>query len=217
VKPGAGWAGWTVLAGAILLAVVALYFPYETGIRRWAEAFFGSGPPWWVAAPVLAGLLAADVVLPVPSSLVSTACGVLLGLWGGALVSWLGMTAGSVAGYWLGSKVGRRAAERLVRRQDLERVGRAAARFGDWVIILFRAVPVLAEASVVFAGALRMPRARFLVLSGLSNLGISLAYAAVGAFSVKVESFLLAFGGAILVPLAAMLVAMLAARLGERA
>jgi len=43
-----------------------------------------------------------------------------------------------------------------------------------------------------------------MLLTALSNLGISAVYAAVGAFSSNVNSFLLAFFGAILAPAAAM-------------
>jgi len=50
-----------------------------------------------------------------------------------------------------------------------------------------------------------MPMHQFLLLSTLSNLGISAVYAAVGAFSATVNSFLFAFGGSILVPLVAMI------------
>jgi hypothetical protein len=46
-----------------------------------------------------------------------------------------------------------------------------------------------------------------MLLSTLSNLGVSAVYAAVGAFSATVNSFLFAFGGSILVPLVAMILA----------
>ena len=139
----------------------------------------------------------------------STACGYLLGLWGGTLVSWAGMTAACLAGYWLGSR-GQPGARRLVGSAEMERVSLAAIRLGPWVVVLFRPVPVLAEASVIFAGLLRMPFRRFLAMAAVSNLGISAVYAAVGAYSLKVESFLLALAGALLAPLLAMIIARLA-------
>jgi hypothetical protein len=57
-----------------------------------------------------------------------------------------------------------------------------------------------------------MPWPSFLALAALSNLGISAAYAAVGAWSARVSSFLLAFAGAVLLPLAALLLARAFAR-----
>jgi uncharacterized membrane protein YdjX (TVP38/TMEM64 family) len=194
-------AGWIFFTLLLLGLILAPFFRWEMPVHQWSRALLDRRPPWWG----ISGLLAADVVLPVPSSLVSTASGMLLGFWSGAAASWIGMMAGCLGGYWIGARAGRAAASRLVGTSELERVASASRRFGDGMVVLFRAVPVLAEASVLFAGAVRMPLARFLVVSGLSNLGISIAYAAVGVWSAEVSSFLLAFGGAVLLPLAAIL------------
>jgi membrane protein DedA with SNARE-associated domain len=51
-----------------------------------------------------------------------------------------------------------------------------------------------------------MPLNRFTMLSTLSNLAISAVYAAIGAMSATVNSFLLAMAGSILVPWLAMMV-----------
>jgi hypothetical protein len=51
-----------------------------------------------------------------------------------------------------------------------------------------------------------MSTGQFLLLTTLSNLGISAVYAAVGALSANANSFLLAFGGSILIPLVAMVI-----------
>ena len=59
---------------------------------------------------------------------------------------------------------------------------------------------VLAEVSVIFAGLVRAPFGRFLRLTACSNLGIALGYAAVGAFSMRIDSFLIAFLGALVIP-----------------
>ncbi len=67
-------------------------------------------------------------------------------------------------------------------------------------------IPVLAEASVLFAGMSRMPLNRFIMLSTLSNLAISAVYAGIGAMSATVNSFLPAMAGSILVPWLVMMV-----------
>jgi hypothetical protein len=61
-------------------------------------------------------------------------------------------------------------------------------------------VPVIAEASVVFAGLVKAPFPRFTQLTAVSNLGIALGYAAFGAYSLRLDSFFLAFLGALLLP-----------------
>jgi hypothetical protein len=52
----------------------------------------------------------------------------------------------------------------------------------------------------------RSPLMPYIWLTTLSNLGIAVAYAAVGAFSLKTESFLWTFVGAIALPGIAMLI-----------
>ena len=195
-----------------LLALILIPF------LLWEEAFFGttrallaSGAGGALLAAGLAGLLAGDVFLPVPSSLVSTAAGARFGLAGGALVSVAGLTAGCVLGYALGRRVGRGAVIAAAGERRLARLERATARLGDGVLVACRAVPVLAEASVILAGVGRMPAARFVALTTLANLGLSLAYAGVGARAAGAGSFLLAFGGAIAIPALGMAVWRLAA------
>ncbi|MDX1982709.1 MAG: VTT domain-containing protein [Bryobacteraceae bacterium] len=191
-------------AAVMLAAILVPFFLWGEQIEAWAGAFVKSGAGWWQAAAVLAGLLAADVVLPVPSSLLSTAAGALLGFTGGVVSSWLGMTAGCLAGYGLGRWL---PPGKLLGDAEALRLRGASEKYGDWMLILFRAVPVLAEASVFFAGLTGMAWCRFLLMTALSNLGISAVYAAAGAFAARRDSFLLAFASAVLIPGAAMLMA----------
>jgi uncharacterized membrane protein YdjX (TVP38/TMEM64 family) len=135
----------------------------------------------------------------VPSSIVSTAAGVFLGFATGAAVVWTGMMSGCLIGYALGSR-GSGAARKLVGDEGIERAAGLVRRYGDMTIVLCRPVPVLAEASVVFAGLVRAPFARFARLTAISNLGIAVGYSAFGAFSLRVDSFLVAFLGALLLP-----------------
>ena len=61
------------------------------------------------------------------------------------------------------------------------------------------------DLSVLFAGISRMPRRRFVLLVTLSNIGISGLYATVGALALSLDSFLLAFVSALLLPAIAIL------------
>jgi len=190
---------WAVL-GMLLLALVLLpFFLFDRQFNELAAHVTQGGTSRWLVAAAILSLLAADVFVPVPSSIVSTAAGVLLGVGFGAAVVWAGMMAGCLVGYAVGSR-GSGAARRLVGEDGLQRASRLVHRYGDVAIVLCRPVPVLAEASVVFAGLLRMPFARFARLTAISNLGIALGYAAFGAFSLRLDSFLLAFVGALLLP-----------------
>lgn len=192
--------------GGVLGLVLLPFLLFGARMEGWTAEFLRTGAerPGAVAG-LVALLLAGDLFLPVPSSLVGTAAGYFLGFVGGTLVSLLGMTLGCGVAYALGSRSGRPLALRLVGDREMERLERLRERFGDWMLVVARPVPVLAEASVLLAGIGRMPPRRFFLLTTLSNLGISAAYAAIGRFSATADSFLLAFAGAVLVPLVAML------------
>lgn len=198
------------LGGLLALLLAFILVPF---------ALFGDAMDAWVlgtlesistarlfVAALIAGVLAADIVMPTPSSVVSTAAGALLGVPLGATVSWVGMSIGCAFGYWLGAQ-GRGAARGLIKDEDLARAEAFSAGHGAWSVAVLRAVPVLAEASVFLAGVAGMKRPRFLLITLPANAGISLAYASVGAYASNVSSFLVALAGAITLPLLAMLLA----------
>ena len=202
---------WALLWTALVALVLVPFFLFENEFNALAGRIAGGEIPASLAALAIGGLLALDVFLPVPSSIVSTAAGVLLGLWPGASVVWAGMTAGSLVGYFVGVRSAP-LARRLVGPAGLARAGALADRYGPWAVVLCRPVPVLAEATVVLAGLVRAPLRRFLWLTAGSNLGIAVGYATIGAWSMRIESFLIAFIGAVAVPGMAMLIAKIAAK-----
>ena len=91
---------WAVLIGLVLVP----FFLFETQFNAFAERMTRSDTAVWLAASSIFGLLALDVLLPVPSSIVSTAAGVLLGFWRGALVIWAGMMVACLLGYAIGNR-----------------------------------------------------------------------------------------------------------------
>lgn len=186
---------WIVLIALVLVP----FFLFEDRFNAFAETMTRGDTARGLAAASIFALLALDVILPVPSSIVSTAGGVLLGFWLGATVVWLGMMVACVFGYALGARASG-VARRFVGDQGLARAEELVRRYGDWTILFCRPVPVLAEASVIFAGIIRAPFAKFAWLTAASNLGIALGYTAFGAFSMRVDSFLLAFLGALIIP-----------------
>jgi len=197
---------WALLWTALIALVLVPFFLFEDEFNALAGRIATGEVSSSVAALAIGALLALDVFLPVPSSIVSTAAGVLLGLWPGASVVWVGMTAGSLVGYFVGVRSAP-LAQRLVGTAGLARAAALADRYGTWAVVLCRPVPVLAEATVVFAGLVRAPLRRFLWLTAGSNLGIAVGYAAIGAFSMRLDSFLIAFVGAVAVPGVALIAA----------
>jgi len=196
---------WLWLTLAVLALILVPFFLFESYFTTLAERAASGQVRVPIAVGIIGSLLALDVLLPVPSSIVSAAAGVLLGFWLGATVIWASMTLSCVIAYAIGARsVG--LTRRIVGETGLERASRLATRYGSMAIVLCRPVPVLAEASVIFAGVVRMQKPRFLVVSALANLGIAVAYAAIGAYSMRLDSFLAAFGGALLLPAVAWII-----------
>jgi uncharacterized membrane protein YdjX (TVP38/TMEM64 family) len=199
-RPSRRVVGWVGFCGLLLAAILVPFVLFGEGLEAAAHRFLEARPPDWRVALVLGGLLAGDIVLPVPSSLVTTAAGALLGFWRGTAACWVGMMVASGLGYQLGARAGEAALRRMVGPSEVARLALLAEHHGHWFLLAFRAVPVLAEASVVFAGASHMSRRSFFTASALANLGICATYAAVGASAARAGSFLLLFAGMVLLP-----------------
>ena len=158
-----------------------------------------------VVAGWVIGLLAADMFLPVPSSAVITYAGGVLGVLAGTAVSWVGLSIGAVGGFGLARVFGETIARRFAESEDIERMSRFTKRHGATAIVLTRALPILAEACVLMLGAGRLSWRQFLLPMLVSNLLLSLAYAACGAFFQGSNAFPLAIVASGTVPLTAAL------------
>ncbi|MBN1909556.1 MAG: VTT domain-containing protein [Pirellulales bacterium] len=174
---------------------------FEDRLETWLE---GSLSPAMMATAVV-GLLAGDLLLPVPSSLVSTVAGRALGVPGATAASWLGLMLGAAIGFGLARWLGRPLALRFSNKDDLARMHALAARFGPFVLVVARPLPVLAEASVLLLGTTDLSWRRFFVPVALANLGIALAYSLLGT-AVRLP---IALAASLAIPLAATVVARL--------
>ena len=149
-------------------------------------------------ALLLIALLALDVVLPVPSSMVALLAVAMLGSLGGYLVIFIGLCLGAGLGYALGAGYFRLLSGRLGLHQ--RQPGQLAYRLGMLSLICLRGVPVLAETSVVAAGMQRYPLREFLLVTTLANAGLALAYSAIGTFLVEQNALLVTLLASMVLP-----------------
>jgi membrane protein DedA with SNARE-associated domain len=90
---------------------------------------------------------------------------------------------------------------RLVGEAEVSNARVKMNRYGAWVLLLCRGVPVLAEVTALFAGAMRHPARSFGFLTGLGNLGLAMAYSLVASFRVDgALAFVVPFGFGLAVP-----------------
>jgi uncharacterized membrane protein YdjX (TVP38/TMEM64 family) len=151
----------------------------EASLQQWREH-----PPatHWVALAVI-GLLASDIFLPVPSSVVCAIAGNQLGAISGTLVTWMGMNLGAILGFLLAKSCGPAVAGWFSRDSDLKRAGAMAERFGPPLLAIARGVPVLAEATVLWMGLHGLSWRAFLPPVILSNLVLALVYCLIGDYA----------------------------------
>lgn len=191
-----------VLLGLMMAFIVGSHFL----LNETLHSFFSSNSTQLhgVAAAILVfSGLATDVVLPVPSSVISVWAYVSQGLGLGFVVVWAGMMTACVLGYLLGAGAGRSVSQKFIKSDDLDLARQLFNRFGSLALVLCRAVPVLAEASIICAGIAGMPLRRFLFISALANAGIALAYGVATTWAVANASFGLVFFASVSLPLTA--------------
>ena len=160
--------------------------------RRFASAIESATRAGWGRIGVgllVVGLLAADLALPVPSSLVMTLAGRFLGTLGGFVCNVLGALAAAILGFALARRYGRGVFTRLFGAEDTTQAEALFAWVGPWAIALSRPVPMLTEIVSCLAGLTNMGFARFAALSLLGTAPISFAYAWLGEKAIAPLGF----------------------------
>ncbi|MEM6995544.1 MAG: VTT domain-containing protein [Myxococcota bacterium] len=202
---------WIGLGSAIVALVIVPFLLFGATVEAEVARWLATDPDPLPLSLAVVVSLAADVVLPIPSSIVATAAGTVLGFPLGTLANALGLTVGALIGYWIGV-AGRGLATRIVGAPQREAMHAIFARRGDVAVAVLRPIPVLAEASVIVAGIAEMPLRRFAAFATLANVGIAAAYAGLGAWASEADALPIAAAGSLLVPGLAMLVGRLVMR-----
>lgn len=152
-------------------------------------------------------LLVADVVLPVPGSVVMSALGWIYGGLLGGLFSAAGSVLSGLVAYGACRLMGERGARFLLGSYDYERGRLWLAKGGGWLVCLSRSLPIFPEAIACTAGLLRMPFREFLVALVCGSLPMGMAFAWIGAQGK--EDPLLAFVLSLVIPMILWMVARL--------
>lgn len=198
----------------VLLIPVVPFLFFGGQLEDWLRGFTRNPPSPLVTSFLVIGLLATDVLLPVPSSVISTLSGWQLGWMLGTFATWVGMNLGAVVGFGLARRYGKPFALWFTGAEDLNHVHEISNRYGPTVLVFTRAMPVFAEAAVLMAGIHQLSWRKFLPAVVLSNLGIAVAYSALGDYAERHQWLPLALAVAIGVPV---LVAAMAKRWMPRA
>lgn len=165
------------------------------GAKAWLEAL---GPWSW---PGGIALLVADLVLPLPGTVVMSALGLVHGWFWGGLASTTGSVLGGLLAYGLCRKFGHTAAVWLAGEEGLAK-GESLFRSqrGGWLVALSRWMPVLPEAVACLAGLTAMPFRAFFTALVCGSMPLGFTFAAIGALGVERPGLAIALSA--LVPVA---------------
>lgn len=170
-----------MLPMVLILAIPILPFLlFADAMEGWLEQWRQHPPARYQVALVVLGLLASDIFLPVPSSVVSAVAGHQLGSLSGTLVAWTGMNVGAILGFALARYAGPSFARWFSREADLVRAGVLTEQYGPALLAIGRGVPVLAEATVIWMGLHGLSWRAFLPPVIASNLALALVYCLIG-------------------------------------
>lgn len=145
-----------------------------------------------IAALTGIALLVADVLIPVPSSLIMIANGAVFGIWMGTLLSMIGGVLSSLAGFYLG-KNGSTVVNKFIPLEEQARAKHIMTKWGMLAVIITRPVPVLAESVSIIAGTTQMKLSKLFFASALGVLPAAIIYAVTGAYSIDTENRVLSF------------------------
>ena len=158
-----------------------------------------------LAAWVGVGLLVADIVLPVPSSVVMLAHGALFGVVPGAALSLLGRTGNAVVGVLIGRGAGNVLSRRSLRRSaaDTGKGAELVERWGIAAVVFTRPIPVLAESTLVAAAAMGLSPAAVIGAAVVGALPEAVLYAVAGDIATSYANGAIVFVGVIVLAAAA--------------
>jgi len=135
----------------------------------------------WAWAAGIA-LIWADLVLPVPQTVVIAALGMIYGAVLGGLLGSVGLITGGLLGYVLMRSSARRMLKRFAGPQSLNKLESRFEPAGAWAIVLTRSLPYsIPEAMVFLAGLAGMPLGKFTAALAIGSVPTGFVFAAIGA------------------------------------
>ncbi len=129
-----------------------------------------------------AGLIVADLFLPIPSPGVMAGLGQIYGWFVGGLYAALGSTVAGLCAYFIVRLMGERAAGFMAGSEELKKLRHFFEHSGAWAIALTRMLPVVPEVLCCLAGLSRMPLLTFFVALVSGTLPVSFVFAGLGSF-----------------------------------
>jgi uncharacterized membrane protein YdjX (TVP38/TMEM64 family) len=138
-------------------------------------------------------LLLADLLLPIPGTIVMSALGAVYGFWMGGLLSAIGTMLAGILGYGVGRFFDEKFTKRWLGEKDFEKGKTLFDKSGAWVVAISRALPILPEVLACMAGLLRMPFGKFVIAIACGSIPMGFLFAWIGTVGRDQPAWGLAF------------------------
>ncbi|MGM7701509.1 TVP38/TMEM64 family protein [Pseudalkalibacillus sp. Hm43] len=148
---------------------------------------------WGIFAPLISiGLMIFQAIAaPIPAFLITATNGLLFGVVWGFVISWIGAMLGAIVSFYLAKRLGYDFVKKKVNETGwLNHLERLNGKYGFWIVLIARLVPVVSFDLISFAAGLAGMKLRtFLVSTGIGMLPATIAYTMLGHDMRNIQQF----------------------------
>jgi uncharacterized membrane protein YdjX (TVP38/TMEM64 family) len=181
----------TKLAAIVLGLALVVIVPFLVWGDLLEQMFTGDGAVEWLtdlgsfAWLAAIGLLIADLAMPIPTTVVMAALGMVYGPVVGGIVGAAGSVISGLIGYGLCLHFGRPLALWMNGQRALDQGQRLFSRAGGWMVALSRWLPVASEVVACMAGLSRMQFRVFASALVCGSVPLGFVFSTIGHLGIE--------------------------------
>lgn len=135
------------------------------------------------SALLVMGILGADILIPVPSSIVMVVSGHLFGGLLGGVLAIVGSITASILGFLISRKIGRERVMKWLGEKEYKQISTLMDRYGAYAVILTRSVPLVMESVSCVTGLSKMKLSKFIIMNIIGYLPLTFLYTFTGSIA----------------------------------
>lgn len=179
---------WVAVLGILLFIVLLPFAFFGDTFDAWFS--LDKNVEWMQSAQGFAwilgiGLLIADILLPVPGTVIMSSLGYVYGFVAGGLIAAAGSFLSGLVAYWLCAMYGEGAVRMILSDREYQRGAVFFDTRGPIVIVLTRWLPVLSEVGACMAGLTKMDLRKFLPALATASLPLGFIFAGIGSLGTE--------------------------------
>jgi uncharacterized membrane protein YdjX (TVP38/TMEM64 family) len=174
----------TLFFCTVLVLAMFLFF---SEMEQWIGLYLNAQRSKWNYAIFSSLFLTADIILPIPSSLIMILNGKILGAILGSLISFVSGLTSSMIGFYMGCR-SMPFVNRFFNVRERNAGNMFFEKYGNLAIVMSKSLPVISESLSVVAGTTSVSFRSFFLYSAAGHLTVSLAYGVIGSYAFSLDS-----------------------------